>query len=97
MALGVVTVSTPLAYVTSVCSAARTSRSLFGSRGRASTTVSRRSPAVNWMEPASTFAVTEIGSGVSKEGMAVPSSWVFRTSPLVGRGVDEVKRGGGAG
>src|SRR5689334_10849583 len=44
------------------------------------------------MEPASTCAVAEIGSGVSKEGMAVPSSWVFRASPLVGRGVGEVVR-----
>jgi hypothetical protein len=43
-------------------------------RARTSTTVSARSPAMNWMEPASTRAVAEIGSGVSKEGMAVPSS-----------------------
>jgi hypothetical protein len=28
--------------------------------------------------------VTEIGSGVSKLGMAVPSSWVGDTSPPVG-------------
>lgn len=83
-------VSTPLVYVTSVCSATRTSLSFFGSRGRTSTTVSRRSLAENWMEPAATLAVTEIGWGVSKEGMAVPSSWVFAASLLVGRGVGDV-------
>ncbi len=31
-------------------------------------------PAVNRMEPAPTWAVTAMGSGVSKRGMAVPSS-----------------------
>lgn len=74
--LGVLTVSRPPAQVASVCSAARTSWSFFGSRGRASTTVSGRSVATNRMDPASTLAVTEIGWGVLKEGMAVPSSWV---------------------
>jgi hypothetical protein len=42
------------------------------------------------MDPASTWALAEIAAGVSKEGMTVPSSWVFAASLQVGRDVVEV-------
>lgn len=72
--LGPLTSSLPPEQVTLVCCAARTSASAVASPGSTSTTVSVRLLAAIRTEPRSISTVTESGSGVSKAGMAVPSS-----------------------
>ncbi len=83
--LGPFTSNLPSAYVTLVCCAARTSASSAALLGSTSTTVSMRLLAAIRAEPTSNSRVTEIGSGVSKVGMAVPSSWLRYAFPPVGR------------
>jgi len=64
------TTSLPWESSTRVCSAAVTSISLAGSLGRTSTTVSARSLAMTRTSPTIGATSTEIGSGVSKAGIA---------------------------
>lgn len=90
--LGVRTVSRPPEQVTWVCRTARTSLSSEPLRGSTSTTVSVRLPAVMRAVPTSSSMVAEIGSGVSKEGMAVPFSWLGWVIPLVRRVMSDVGR-----
>lgn len=72
--LGPLTSSFPPAQVTFVSAAAWTSSLSPGSLGATSTTVSVRLPAMIRTRPISISTVAERGSGVSKVGMAVPSS-----------------------
>ena len=80
---GALTRSRSSAYSMRVSSAALTSSSLDASLGCTSTTVVRRSPALIRTSPTARSIVAEIGSGVSKVGMALPS-WKVRFEDIGG-------------
>ena len=79
--LGALISNRPLAYSTRVCWAAVTSDLFASSLGRTSTMVSVRSLATSRMSPTPSSTVTEIGSGVSKVGIAGSFRSVSAPSP----------------